>query len=107
MDNLTWTKVENTCKDHNVEVTLSFTPYPLFQWYPQSNEILLNLSMKWWNSAFNAQGSRVTIVIVPVGAVKIYVETIEALRKEERQDETQYTTKIGGKTSLGPSYFVL
>jgi hypothetical protein len=45
MDNLTWTKVENTCKDHNVEVTFSFTPYPLFQWYPQSNEILLNLSM--------------------------------------------------------------
>jgi hypothetical protein len=25
--------------------------------------------------------------------------------KEERQDETQFTTKIGGKTSLGPSYF--
>jgi hypothetical protein len=22
-------------------------PHPLFQWYPQSNEILLNLSMKW------------------------------------------------------------
>jgi hypothetical protein len=29
------------------KVTLSFTPYPLFQWYPQSKEILLNLSMKW------------------------------------------------------------
>jgi hypothetical protein len=29
------------------KVTLSFTPYPLFQWYPQSNEIfLLNLGMK-------------------------------------------------------------
>jgi hypothetical protein len=25
---------------------LSPTGYPLFQWYPQSNEILLNLSMK-------------------------------------------------------------
>jgi hypothetical protein len=23
-----------------------FIPYSLFQWYPQSNEILLNLSMK-------------------------------------------------------------
>jgi hypothetical protein len=23
-----------------------FTPYPLFQWYPQSKEILLNLSVK-------------------------------------------------------------
>jgi hypothetical protein len=26
---------------------------------------------------------------------------------QERQDETQFTTKIGGKTHLGPSYFVL
>jgi hypothetical protein len=26
------------------------------------------------------------------------------LRKKERQDETQFTTKIDGKTSLGPSY---
>jgi hypothetical protein len=29
--------------------------------------------MKWWNSAFNAQGSRVTIVVVHVTVVKIYV----------------------------------
>ncbi len=28
------------------------------QWYPQSNEILLNLNMKCSNSAFNTQGSR-------------------------------------------------
>jgi hypothetical protein len=27
----------------------AFTPYPLFQWYLQSIEILLNLSMKWLN----------------------------------------------------------
>jgi len=26
------------------------------------------------------------------------------LRQKERQDETQFTTKIDGKTSLGPSY---
>jgi hypothetical protein len=39
--------------------------------------------------------------------VKIYVAAVEALRKKERQDETQFTTKIGGKTSLGPIYFVL
>jgi hypothetical protein len=45
-------------------------PYPLFQWYPQSNEILLNLSMKCWNSTFNAQGSRVIIVVVEVGTHK-------------------------------------
>jgi len=39
--------------------------------------------------------------------VKICVATVEVLMKKERQDETQFTTKIGGKTSLGPSYFVV
>jgi hypothetical protein len=40
--------------------------------------------------------------------VKIYVAAVEALRKKERGDETQFTTKIDGETSLGsPSYFVL
>ncbi len=39
--------------------------------------------------------------------MKIYVTAAEALRKKERQDETQFTTKTGGKTSLGPSYFAL
>jgi len=28
------------------------------------------------------------------GAMKIYVATVEALRKKERQDETQFTTKF-------------
>jgi hypothetical protein len=37
--------------------------------------------------------------------VKIYVAAVEALQKNKRQDETQFTTKIDGKTSLGPSYF--
>jgi len=27
------------------KVTLSFTPYPLFQWYLQSNENLLNITI--------------------------------------------------------------
>jgi hypothetical protein len=36
--------------------------------------------------------------------VKTYVGAVEALRKKERGDETQFTTKIGGKISLGPSY---
>jgi hypothetical protein len=39
--------------------------------------------------------------------VKVYVAALEALRQKERGDETQFTTKIGGKTSLGPNYFVL
>jgi hypothetical protein len=29
-----------------MEKKYKITPYPLFEWYPQSNEILLNLSMK-------------------------------------------------------------
>jgi hypothetical protein len=63
--------------------------------------------MNRWNSAFNAQGSRLIIVVVQVRAVKIYVASVKALREKERQDETQFTIKIGGKTSLGPSYFTL
>jgi hypothetical protein len=45
---------------------------------------------------------RVIIEVVQVGAVKICVTAVEALREMERQDETQFTIKIGGKTSLGP-----
>jgi hypothetical protein len=61
--------------------------------------------MKCWNSAFNAQGSRIIIVVVQVGTVKTYVAALEALRKRERQHETQFTTKIGRKISVGLSYF--
>jgi len=85
----------------------AFTPYPLFQWYPQSNHILLNLSMKCGNSALNAQGLKVIIVVVQVGVLKIYVAAVQVLRKKESQHETQFTTKIGGKTSLGLSHFSL
>jgi hypothetical protein len=49
---------------------------PMNQWYPQSKEILLNLSMKCWNSKFNAQGSRVIILVVQVEEVKIYVTSV-------------------------------
>jgi hypothetical protein len=48
------------------------------------------------------------LVVVQVGAVKIYVAVVRRSGKGgEREDETQFTTKIGGKTSLGPSYFIL
>jgi hypothetical protein len=46
---------------------------------------------------------RLIIVVVQVGAVKIYVATEEALRKKERGDETQFTTKIGGKLVWVPA----
>ncbi len=39
--------------------------------------------------------------------MKIYVAVVKALSEKERGDETHFTTEIGGKTSLGPSYFVL
>jgi hypothetical protein len=63
--------------------------------------------MKCWNSAFDAEGSRLIILVVQVGAVKIYVAAVEAIRKKERQDETQFITKIGRKTSLSVNYFAL
>jgi hypothetical protein len=50
-----------------------------------------------WNSIWNAetqqsnaQDTRVIIVVVQVGAVKIYVAAVEALRKKERQGESPY-----------------
>jgi hypothetical protein len=52
--------------------------------------------MKCWNSTFNAQGSKLIIVVVQVKVVKIYVVAMELFMKKERQDETQFTTKIDG-----------
>ncbi len=43
------------------------------------------------------------IIVVQVGALKTYVAAVKALRKKKRQDVTQFTTKIAGKTNLGPS----
>jgi len=87
----------------------AFTPYPLFSVVLlQSKEILLNLSMKCRNSAFNAQGSRVIIVVVQVRALKIYVEAIEAC--QERGDETQFTTttkiKLVEKLVFGSQLYI-
>jgi hypothetical protein len=42
-----------------------------------------------------------------VVGLKIYVAAVEALRKKERGYETQFTTKIGGKISLGPGLPVI
>jgi hypothetical protein len=44
--------------------------------------------------AFNSQCSRGIIVAVQVGAAKIYVAAVEALRKKERQGETQEPSKL-------------
>jgi hypothetical protein len=60
--------------------------------------------MKCWNSAFNAQCSGLTIVLVQVGGKKIYVAAVEALRKKESQDETQFTTKFYSFLSFNPPF---
>ncbi len=38
--------------------------------------------------------------IVQLRALKMYVAAVEALTKKERQDETQFTTKINGFLSF-------
>ncbi len=64
--------------------------------------------MKCWNSALNNTRLESNYNrCVQVGIVKIYVAAMEALKKKERGDETEFTTKIGGTTNLGPSYLVL
>jgi len=42
------------------------------------------------------------MVVVQLGAVKIYVATVEAVKENERQEETQFTTKIDGFLSFIP-----
>jgi hypothetical protein len=39
--------------------------------------------MKCWNSTFNAQGSKIIIVVVQIGAMKIYVVVVQAPKKKE------------------------
>lgn len=43
---------------------------------------------------FNAEDSRITLVVVQVEAMNIHVAAVAALKKKERWDETQFTTKL-------------
>jgi hypothetical protein len=43
------------------------------------------------------------ILVVQLRAVKIYVAAVEALRRKERHDETQFITKIDGFLSFIPN----
>jgi hypothetical protein len=87
----------------------TMTPYPLFlfQWYLQSNEILLNLNIKWWNSAFNAQGWRVIIVVVegctistPIGGkyveIQSHIEPWSELHKDLYDKVAYHQTNNSG-----------
>jgi hypothetical protein len=51
--------------------------------------------MKCWNLVSNAQGWRVIIIDVWVGAGGNICSSVEAFKKNERCDKTQFTTKIG------------
>jgi hypothetical protein len=48
---------------------------------------MLQFSMKSWHLTFNVQGLKLITVVVQLGAVKMHVITMEALRRKERQDE--------------------
>jgi hypothetical protein len=50
--------------------------------------------MKCWNLAFNAQGSRVIISVVQVGAVKLYVVAVEALKKKKDRIKLSLLPKL-------------
>jgi hypothetical protein len=81
------------------KVTLSFTSYTLFLAFSGIHKVrkfLLNLNMKCWNSAFNARFESNYSNCTRRNSEHIC---------SSRGDETQCTTNIGGKTSLGPSYF--
>jgi hypothetical protein len=63
---------------------------PLKQWDPTELVFLIIIDTNvgvvspWpWESSFNAQGLRVIIVVVQVGAVKISYVVVGAFRKEE------------------------
>jgi hypothetical protein len=38
--------------------------------------------------------------------VKKYVAAVQVLRKNQPGDESEFTTKIGGKTNLGPNFIL-
>jgi hypothetical protein len=76
-----------------------------FHWYPQSNEILLKsqyemlkLSTKCWNSVFNNtlrfECNYSSLTGTSRENTCKLAAAVEVLRKNERQDETQFTTKM-------------
>jgi hypothetical protein len=63
--------------------------------------------MKCWNSALNAQSSRLIIVLVQLGTLNTHVTAVEMLMKNERQGETQFTTKIDSFLSFIPPWMLM
>lgn len=77
----------------NLSLNLLSPPMPSFSGICEVKISLTNLRMKCYYSAFNAQGPKLIIIVVQLGAVKIYVAAVVAHRKKERQDVTQFTTQ--------------
>jgi hypothetical protein len=55
---------------------------------------------------FNAQGSRLIVLAIQVGAVKIYAVTVEALKEKARQDESRFTTNTEVFPPLNANVFL-
>jgi hypothetical protein len=85
-----WLILELSGKSPSVSPSISsaFTPYRLFQCYLQSKQILSNLGMKCWNSAFNAQGSRVIKIVC------LCSSSAGALTKKETQVKLSLPPKL-------------
>jgi len=58
---------------------------------------MLQLSMK-------SQSSRLIILVVQLGAVKIHVTAVEVLTEKERQGETESNTKTYSFLSFIPTF---
>ncbi len=101
----------------SVKATLCFTPYllcfrppiPSFSGIHKVTKFYLIQGMKCWNSAFNAQGSRVIIVVVQVGAVSENICSSSGGGQVKRKDRMKLSLppKLVEKLSLGPSYLLL
>jgi hypothetical protein len=67
---------------------------------PQSNEILLNKGMKYWDSGFNERGARTFIATVHIEGAVIGWK----LSGKERRGQTQFSTKFAAKLSFMPRW---
>jgi hypothetical protein len=63
--------------------------------------------MKFWNSAFNEQGSRVTIVVVQVGSTENICSSTRGAQENGKTGWNSSYHQNLWKTNLGPNYLVL
>ncbi len=85
----------NECSQHKSTIAIFSSSLPICSIHIFSNDTMHVLH------------SEPHITCHVIFLVKIYVATAMVLKCKERHDETQFSTKIAGKTSLGPSYFIL